>query len=128
MYGLSIRLLWALVYAFTIVAIAIAPVPAREPRASPPPNPTTTDAPALLIHMKNSAYSPNAATIKIGQLVEFENDDEAGHTATAEDGSFDSGYLSKGQFWRTSFSQAGRILFSDIYHPSMRGSITVIVN
>lgn len=114
---------------FLILAITFAlPALARQSVSSPPPNPTVTSAPALLVRIQNSAFVPDLATIRIGQSVQFENEDPVGHTATASDGSFDSGYIAKGGSWRTTFSRTGTVQYSDIYHPAMHGTLIIVVN
>ncbi len=76
--------------------------------------------------MVGSAYIPDTGTLRIGQVVRFENGDATGHTATALDGSFDTGYLGKGDSYQTTFTEAGKIRFSDLYHPSMHGTIIIV--
>jgi plastocyanin len=107
------------------MAFAGAPGAAQQAGA-PPPNPAQTDQPALIVHLRDSAYAPDTATVKIGQAVQFQNDDKTGHTVTALDGSFDSGYLGKGDSWRITFTRTGTVRFSDLYHPAMHGSISVV--
>jgi plastocyanin len=90
------------------------------------PAPLTTNGDrTIIIRMNGSAYIPETSTIKIGQPVRFINDDAAGHTATALDGTFDSGYLGRGDSWQTTFSQTRTIHYSDMYHPRMQGTIVV---
>jgi plastocyanin len=58
--------------------------------------PTNPDNPLLVtIFIKNSTYSPNPATVKVGQSVNFKNDDNIEHSATTTSGpiTFESGNI-----------------------------------
>ena len=107
---------------------ALAPLTTVARQSPPLPNPAVTGAPTLTVRILSSKYDPDDVTLKIGQSINFDNLDAVGHTVTASDGSFDSGYLGRGDTWQTSFAQARTILYSDIYHTSMHGRITVVVN
>lgn len=50
----------------------------------------TSDSP-LTVFITNSTYSPNPFTVKVGQFVNFKNNDSIVHSATFDDGSYDSG-------------------------------------
>jgi len=89
--------------------------------ASPAPQPS----PALVIHMKDFAYSPKDAVVKVGDTIQFVNDDESAHTVTADDKSYDSGYMAKGQTWSKTYSKAGTYPYFCAYHAFMRGTVTV---
>jgi plastocyanin len=59
-------------------------------------SPTNPDNPTLVtIFIKNSSYSPNPATVKVGQQVNFKNDDNIEHSATTTSGpvTFESGNI-----------------------------------
>ena len=54
------------------------------------------------------------------------NDDQAPHTATANDGAFDSGTLQPGQSFSFTFTQPGTTYaYYCAIHPSMTGTVTV---
>jgi plastocyanin len=83
----------------------------------------TDDTPTVTI--SNFAYSPAQLTITQGQSVTFVNQDDVGHTVTAEDGSFDSKMLDKSKSWTFKFDKAGTYKYYCTVHPSMHGIITV---
>lgn len=102
------------------------------------PTPTTTAAPAataaVQVHITRNAYDPaNAANayspdvvhVKVGDTVEWVNDDIVAHTVTADDKSFDSGDVNKGKKWAHRFTQAGTYPYHCIPHPYMQGTVIV---
>ena len=95
--------------------------PATQPSGAPSPAPS----PALVVHMKDFAYAPDPSTVTVGQTILFINDDTSAHTVTADDASFDSGYMAKGATWSYTFTKAGTIPYYCIYHRFMRGTIVV---
>lgn len=77
------------------------------------------------VTIENFAFSPADLTIDAGQTVTFTNADGAPHTATATDGSFDTGRLNKGESASLTFSTAGTYAYACAFHPMMKGTITV---
>lgn len=47
--------------------------------------------------MFDTTFVPADATVKVGQKVKVLNEDAVEHTLTADDGSFDTGLLGKGE-------------------------------
>jgi plastocyanin len=72
------------------------------------------------------SFKPAHITIKRGTRVTWINKDMTKHTATANNGAFDSGVLRPGQSYSHTFKTAGRTnkYHCEIHH-SMRGSVTV---
>jgi nitrite reductase (NO-forming) len=72
-------------------------------------------------------YSPPAITVVIGfnNTVTWVNDDNAPHTVTATDGSFNSGNLNPGQSWTHTFTTPGTYSYRCSYHLWMTGTIIV---
>src|SRR3982750_698780 len=52
-------------------------------------------------------YGPDPVTVQAGGKVIWLNQDTAPHTATADDGSFDTGVLERGKLKSETFKQAG---------------------
>ncbi len=77
------------------------------------------------ITIKDFAFNPADLTVNAGDTVTFVNEDGAPHTATADNGGFDTGNLSTGQSAAFKFSTAGTFSYFCAVHPSMKGSITV---
>jgi nitrite reductase (NO-forming) len=72
-----------------------------------------------------NAYSPNVTHIKVGDTVEWINDDTVTHTVTADDKAFDSGDIAKAKKWSHKFTQAGTYTYHCTPHPYMKGTIIV---
>jgi plastocyanin len=64
-------------------------------------------------------------TVPVGTTVIVRNEDSAGHTVTADDGSFDSGRIDGGSTGEVTFTAAGTFTFHCEVHPGMTGTITV---
>jgi plastocyanin len=45
----------------------------------------------ITVFITNSTYSPNPLTVKMGQFVNFKNNDATVHSATFDNGSYESG-------------------------------------
>jgi plastocyanin len=76
------------------------------------------------VEIKDMAFSVPALEVAVGDTVTFTNADAAPHTATATDGSFDTGELTQGQSATITISQAGTFDYFCAVHPSMKASIT----
>lgn len=88
----------------------------------------TSTSPAVAtnaVTIQNMAFSPASLTVKVGDKVTWTNQDSIGHSATADDNSFDTGILAQGQSGSTTFSKAGTYTYHCKIHPSMTGTIVV---
>lgn len=71
-------------------------------------------------------YSANVLRVKVGDVVRFTNNDTGIiHTATAVDGSFDTGFLRSGESASITFTKAGEFEYFCLPHPWMRAKIIV---
>ncbi|HET9457529.1 MAG TPA: cupredoxin family copper-binding protein [Candidatus Limnocylindrales bacterium] len=71
------------------------------------------------------AFSPQTVTITVGDTVTWTNSDAVVHTATATDGSWDTGDLGQGQSGAIIFSTAGTFAYLCTPHPTMTGTVVV---
>ena len=71
------------------------------------------------------SFSPNSVTINVGDTVTWDNSDVQHHTATADDGSFDTGPISSGTPKSVKFSTAGTFAYHCSIHPTMTATIVV---
>lgn len=83
----------------------------------------SVDGPSLAI--KDFRFQPHPLVVPAGTRVEVANDDDAAHTATAEDKSFDTGNLAAGAKTEITLSTAGEISYICSIHNFMRGVIRV---
>jgi plastocyanin len=100
-----------------------------------PAETTETSAPGEAAHgeasegtgvtIKDYAFTPPTLTVPAGATVTWTNDDAVPHTATASDGTFDSGNLSPGQSFSFTFPTPGTHPYVCQYHAGMQGSIVV---
>ncbi len=64
--------------------------------ASPTPSSGSGDGSAgspITVFITNSVYSPNPLTVRIGQYVNFKNNDNIQHSATFDNGTYESGNI-----------------------------------
>ena len=78
------------------------------------------------VEIANFAYNPDPITIEEGGKVIWKNEDSVPHTATAEDGSFDTGTIGEGKIKSETFKQAGTYKYVCSIHPQMHGTIEVV--
>lgn len=75
--------------------------------------------------VENFTFKPKEVVVSAGEKVTWIQKDRAPHTATANNGSFDSGRLTKGDKFTHTFSKKGIYDYLCTIHPSMRGKIIV---
>lgn len=98
-------------------------------------DPTTSSAPVIAppatsgegveVEIEDFAFVPGTITIKAGTTVTWTNKDNVGHTATSDDGVFDSGMLGKGSSYSYTFTTAGTYGYFCTPHPYMVATIVV---
>lgn len=77
------------------------------------------------VNIVDFAFEPAAVEVPVGATVTWTNSGGAPHTATANDGSFDSGTLQPGASFSQTFSAAGSFPYVCSIHPQMTGTVTV---
>jgi len=75
--------------------------------------------------MTTTAYSPNPIVMAVGGTATWKNNDSVAHTATASDGTWDSGSLAPGASFSRTFPAAGTFQYKCTIHPGMVGTVTV---
>src|SRR5262252_9092878 len=79
----------------------------------------------VTVQINNSAYSPNPITMKVGQQVNWKNNDSITHTATL-DGMFNNVISpNSAQGAPVTMSTAGTFNYHCTIHPGMNGTIIV---
>jgi plastocyanin len=77
------------------------------------------------VEIADFAYGPQRITVDAGTEVTWTNSDDAAHTATADDGSFDTGDLDKGDARNVTFEKAGSFTYYCRFHPFMKATVEV---
>jgi plastocyanin len=86
---------------------------------TPAPNSTTT------VDIRDHAFNPAQLNVAPGTTVTFVNNDTEPHTATADNGLFDTGVLEPGSSFDVFFDGSGTVPYHCELHPHMQGSIVV---
>ena len=137
-----------LIPAFLLIALGLAScggggdttvtetTPATEEPATTEEEPATTEeepAPAggklersVKVEIVDFAYNPDPVRVQVGGKVIWQNMDSAPHTATADDGSFDTGPLEEGKLKSENFKEPGTFTYFCSIHPEMHGTVEVV--
>lgn len=79
----------------------------------------------VTIEMKNIAFSPKDATVKVGQKVTWTNKDAVDHNVIAKDGSFKSNNFGQNGTYTFTPKKPGKIDYQCTLHPGMTATLTV---
>jgi Copper binding proteins, plastocyanin/azurin family len=71
------------------------------------------------------AFAPQSVTVRVGDTVTWSNSDARSHTATADDGSFDTRTIANGASRSVTFSTAGTFGYHCKIHPTMTATVVV---
>lgn len=85
-------------------------------------------APGPTVTMKNIQFVPAEQKVKVGETVNWVNEDSVAHTVTKASGpgpQFDSGTVAGGGRFAQKFDQAGKVDYICTIHPNHKGSLTV---
>ena len=77
------------------------------------------------VAIRDFAFSPRTVEIRVGDTVTWTNRDSVAHTATARNGSFDTGLLAEGASGSVRFTAAGTYRYVCTPHPEMTGTVVV---
>ena len=75
--------------------------------------------------IKDFLYDPATLEIPAGTTVTWVNEDPVPHTASAFDGSFNTGNIAADESISLDFTTAGTFDYVCLYHPTMTGIIIV---
>ena len=77
------------------------------------------------VTIKDFAFDPPDLGVGVGTTVSWANADATGHTATADDGSFDCRPIAGGASMSFTFTTPGTYAYHCAIHPTMRAKVTV---
>lgn len=78
------------------------------------------------VTIKRFKFIPEHLEIKVGDIVQWVNEDSAPHTATEDNKVWDSGNLGKSEQAQIEFKEAATYDYICVYHPHMKGTLTVL--
>lgn len=90
------------------------------------PAPSGEAAKSEKVDIVEFTYQPDPVVVQVGGKVIWQNQDTAPHTATADDGSFDTGTIEKGKIGSETFKEAGTFTYFCAIHPTMHGTVEVV--
>jgi len=77
------------------------------------------------VTIKDFEFSPRTVTVQPGDTVSWVNNGPSGHSATAEDDSFDTGVMDEGESGSHRFENAGSFDYICTPHPNMKAKVIV---
>lgn len=111
-----------------VVRDADGALPGATPGATPDATPAVarpSGGETATVAIRGFAFDPPTLTVSPGTTVTWENADSAPHTATGEDGDFDTGRIDAAANGTATFAQPGAFAYRCEFHPDMVGEIVV---
>jgi hypothetical protein len=78
------------------------------------------------VTIQDFSFSPASVTVNVGESVTWTNSGPSAHSATATDGSFDTGVFPRGGSRSHTFQEAGTFSYICTPHPQMKGTVKVV--
>lgn len=110
------------------VALMTLPVIAIAATSTSPTVPVSTRQDGQIaggVTIVDLAFQPATIAIAAGSTVTWTNAGALPHTATSDTGAFDSGILSAGGSFSTTFTTPGLYAYRCLIHPAMLGAVQV---
>lgn len=95
------------------------------PGSQNPNSTTAVQGKEVEITISGNKFDPDNITIPIGTTVTWTNQDSVKHTVVADDKSWKSNSLAKGETFSYTFDKAGTYAYFCNIHPKMKGTIIV---
>jgi plastocyanin len=76
-------------------------------------------------NLGNRAYNPGEVSVSVGGTVTWVNTDRESHTSTSNAAGWDSGIISPGRQFSSTFPTAGTFPYHCAIHPGMVGTVVV---
>ncbi|MEM7221873.1 MAG: cupredoxin family copper-binding protein [Pseudomonadota bacterium] len=99
-----------------MAALALLPLAGRARAAAPRDHE---------VEIKSLTFQPRSLAVTPGDRITWTNRDIAPHTATAADGSWDSGLLERGQSWTLQVTEDTASDYFCAYHPHMTARLSM---
>jgi plastocyanin len=78
-----------------------------------------------VITIEAMRFGDGALTVRKGDRVTWVNKDLFPHTATADDGAFDSGNIAADASWTYTATRSGEYAYTCTFHPTMKARLIV---
>jgi plastocyanin len=79
------------------------------------------------VSIKDFKYDPPSVNAKVGDVIEWTNNDSAPHSATMDDNACDTDSIAGGSSAMLTFSAAGTYTYHCKIHPAQMKDVTVVV-
>lgn len=109
----------------TPAATDAAGTPAADAEEASPMAAATPEA-SNVVEISDFTFGPAELDIPAGTIATFVNNDVVAHTASAVDGSFDTGNIAPGQSATVTFDTPGTYTYGCAYHPTMPQATIVV--
>jgi plastocyanin len=129
--GVVLVVVLGLAVALGVLRAHASPSSTAAPTVATAPTPTPAPPPGTIyiepgINGGTPHYVPPAVTIRVGDTLTWVDRDTGDHSATSDDGKFDTGVLSPNQSRSIKFTTSGTFPYSDIIESDMSGVVRVI--
>lgn len=84
-----------------------------------------TSSSSNMVSIANMSFVASSTTVSNGTTVTWTNKDDMTHTVTADDNSFTSGNLNKGDTFTHTFTSTGTVGYHCKIHPGMTATVVV---
>src|SRR5512140_3789797 len=90
-----------------------------------PSNPPPASSSPTAVLIQSFQFAPSPITVAKGSTITWTNKDAVAHTATADDGSWDTGNIAPGASKSLTFANSGTFAYHCTVHPMMKSSVVV---
>lgn len=117
------NIIWVVLIIGVLVLGAYLYLPKSKSTSGKPVSSTSLAKNTIVI--KDFAFSPSELSVKVGDTVSWVNEDLAGHSATSDGVTFDTGVFEQNDTKTVTFDKAGTYTYHCTAHPNMKGKIVV---
>jgi plastocyanin len=107
------------VFAILLTSMAVSSLPPSNAQSGPAAPRTH------VVEIQSFAFSPARTTIKLGDTIQWKNDDLAPHTATADGGAWSTETLKNSETGQYVPKAAGSFAYHCKFHPAMTAVVVV---
>jgi plastocyanin len=77
------------------------------------------------VAIDGTTYQPSTLTVKVGEVVTWQNKDPFPHTVTSKDAGFDSQSIAAGKSFKYTAAKRGEFSYVCSLHPTMKATLRV---